>query len=95
MAKQELPTVSAIIPTKKRHCQVQSLIANLGSQDYPAEKLEIILVDDGSDPPCQVGPTVRVIGHEQSQGTRNSGNEGTAAAAGEIIFILDDDMELL
>ncbi|MBN1435574.1 MAG: glycosyltransferase [Sedimentisphaerales bacterium] len=88
--------VSAVIPSKGRPEWVARLVGDLRRQDYPEELCEIIVVDDGSSPAYELeGANVRVIRHERSQGAQASRNEGIAAARGEIVFMLDDDIELL
>lgn len=90
------PTVSVIIPSKDRHDSVRSLLANLASQDYPADRIEIILIDDGSTRPYSFDqPNLRILRHDASQGAQKSRNQGLNTAAGPIAFICDDDVELL
>ncbi len=90
------PTVSAVIASKGRPEGVARLIGDLRRQKYPAEKLEIIVIDDGSETPYRLDDErVRVIRHEVAQGAQKSRNEGLAAATGEIILMLDDDIELV
>ncbi|MBN1765973.1 MAG: glycosyltransferase [Sedimentisphaerales bacterium] len=90
------PTVSAIIASKDRFDMVSSLINDLRRQDYPQDKLEILVIDDGSTPAYQF-PDVQVtlIRHEKAQGAQKSRNEGIKTAQGTIAFMLDDDIELL
>lgn len=88
-------TITAIIPSKDRFTQLQALIQNLKSQDYPQDKLQILIIDDGSSPAYQFSePTVQVIRHEPSQGAQRSRNEGLQAASGDICLIMDDDVLL-
>ena len=43
-----LPDISIIIPVKDRAGELQRCLASLSSLDYPQEKLQVIVVDDGS-----------------------------------------------
>jgi len=96
MIRQPKPTVSIVIPSKDRRAGVQSLIDDLRRQDYPQDKLEILVIDDGSQPPYHLTEqNVRLIRHHHSQGAQKSRNEALAVAGGEITLILDDDMELI
>ncbi len=91
-----LPNITAIIPSKDRFTQVQSLVGNLRSQDYPQDILQILIIDDGSQPAYRFSePQVKVLRHAQSQGAQRSRNEGLQAAMGVINMIIDDDIELL
>jgi len=90
------PNITAIIPSKDRFTRVQSLVENLRSQDYPKDKLQILIIDDGSQPAYRFAePQLKVLRHEQSQGAQRSRNEGLRAATGPISLIIDDDVELL
>lgn len=89
-------TISAIVPSKGRHDMIAGLIANLRNQNYPQEELEIIVVDDGSTPAYKFpSQNVRIIRHTQSRGAQASRNEALAAATGDVVLMLDDDIELL
>ena len=45
------PSVSLIIASYQRPQQLVECLANLEMLDYPRERLEIIVIDDGSTPP--------------------------------------------
>jgi glycosyltransferase involved in cell wall biosynthesis len=59
--------------------------------------MEIIIVDDGSDPPFRVPATalqsanVRLVRHEVTCGASVARNSGIAAARGEWVALLDSD----
>jgi len=89
-----VPMVSAVVASKDRRAGVERLIGDLGRQGYPAGRLEIVVVDDGSASAYKLGQGVRVIRHERSLGAQRSRNEGVAAARGELVLMLDDDIEL-
>ena len=61
------------------------------------EDLEVIVVDDGSEPPVDLepDPRVRVIRHDRSAGLPAARNAGLAAARGRYVTFLDDDNLLL
>ena len=48
LAEQLLPTVSVIIPTYNEERNVDQCLNSLKIQSYPHEKMEVIVVDDGS-----------------------------------------------
>ena len=91
------PVVSAIIASKGRFEMVRSLIGDLRGQDWPREKLQIVVIDDGSAPAYRFVDQdgVYVIRHDNSRGVQRSRNEGLAVATGSIALMLDDDIELL
>ena len=45
----EYPLVSAVVASKDRWAGVERLMGDIRRQDYPAEKLEVVVVDDGSE----------------------------------------------
>jgi mycofactocin system glycosyltransferase len=77
-----LAEVSVVIPVRNRHEAVRHLVAGLD----PA--LEIIVVDDGSDPPI-AGATLR---HETSRGPASARNAGIAVAGRPFVALLDSDV---
>src|ERR1700760_1565331 len=64
-------------------------------QEYPADKLEVIVVDDGStdDTPevlAAFGDRIRVI-RQENAGVNAAMTTGMRAATGELIALLDAD----
>lgn len=71
-------------------------LAALAAQTYPAHLLEVLIVDDGSEPPIEL-PEIRPVGTrivrvESGWGISNAVNTGAKAADGQIIQRLDADM---
>ena len=46
-----LPSVSIVIPVKDRAEDLRCCLASIQALDYPNEKLEVVVVDDGSSDP--------------------------------------------
>lgn len=89
------PLISVVITAYNYGRFVQECIESLLSQDYPAERLEIVVVDDGStdDTAEQVkkyGSRIRYF-RQQNGGQARALNLGFANAKGEIIALLDAD----
>ena len=91
-------TVSVIVPYYNAPDKLPVVIAALQHQTYPRELLEIIIVDDGSDPPLaqdDVPKNVRVIHQERDGfGVARARNAGARAALGSILVFVDGDMVL-
>jgi mycofactocin system glycosyltransferase len=88
------PFVSIIIPTKDRREEVVECLGSVFAQDYPKDKMEVIVIDDGSSDgtgnlvrtfPC------RLISNNKSRGQSYSRNLGAKEAQGEILAFLDSD----
>lgn len=94
MKKDETPFVSVIIPVRNRPEDMADCLKSLLNLAYPKDKLEIIVVDDGStDDTVTVVKSfgVTVVSNEESKGQAFSRNMGEANANGEILAFLDSD----
>ncbi|MBY0687206.1 glycosyltransferase [Microbacterium marinilacus] len=73
-------------------------LASLAAQDYPQDLLEVVVVDDGSEPPVELGDVVpenlRLIRVEEGWGRSNATDIGIKATTGDIIYWVDSDMIL-
>jgi glycosyltransferase involved in cell wall biosynthesis len=93
----EAPLVSVIIPTYGRDEDLPDAIESVLEQQY--ERLELIVVDDGSPTPVATTLPERflkeermtVIRHEENRGANVARNTGIQAASGECVAFLDDD----
>jgi GT2 family glycosyltransferase len=90
--------VSVIIPTFNRRASLARLIDALAAQAYPADRLEVLVVDDGSTDgtPDWVRTVhfpfpLRLI-EQAHAGPGAARNRGVAEGGGELILFLDDDV---
>jgi GT2 family glycosyltransferase len=85
---------SVIVPAHARPGPLAACLDALARQDYAADRFEVIVVDDGSDPPLEPvatnGPRVRWL-RQAHAGPAAARNSGAAAAAGEVLAFTDDD----
>jgi len=88
--------VSIIIPVKDQIQYLQNLLKTI-RQHAPADiPYEVIVVDDGSQPPLQSDALplpCRIIRIETSGGPAAARNCGAQAACGTILFFMDADVE--
>jgi glycosyltransferase involved in cell wall biosynthesis len=89
-------TVSVIIPAYGGQAELDLVLAALSRQTWPADLLEVIVVDDGSDPPLRL-PDARprhttLLRVRDGWGKANALRTGVAASSGEILHLLDADM---
>lgn len=90
------PEISVVIPAFNEEKNLAHCLDSLLSSDYPGKKLEIIVVDDGSeDRTREIADSYRKKGvrvfHKKNSGKANSLNYGIKRAGGEIIATLDAD----
>ena len=90
------PTVSAAMIVKNEESVIARKLDNLFALDYPAEKLEIVVVSDGSEDgtvgileELQQHPRVRVLLKDSSRGKAAGLNDAIGMASGEIVFFTD------
>jgi GT2 family glycosyltransferase len=91
------PTFSIIIPTYRRPAQLAACLAAVARLDYPRERHETIVVDDGSGAP----PVELVAAHRARMtvtliaaahlGPAAARNAGSAVATGDYLAFTDDD----
>ncbi|MFE3453251.1 glycosyltransferase [Nonomuraea sp. NPDC059194] len=86
-------TVSVIIPAYGGQDKLDLVIEGLGRQSYPRHLTEVVVVDNGSEPPLTVPPWVKLVGCEQP-GRASARNAGLAVASGEVVHWLDSDVVL-
>jgi len=87
------PSVSVLIPAHNEESCIKSVIDNLKKLNYPKNKLEIIVIDDGSiDRTAEIAKSagVRVISKKQG-GKGSALNAGLRLARGEIVACIDAD----
>ena len=92
-----LPTFSIVIPTYNRPARLVSCLAALAALDYPLDRFEVIVVDDGSGTPTV---TKSVAGRnsidvklvtQSHAGPATARNTGAALARGDYLAFTDDD----
>jgi glycosyltransferase involved in cell wall biosynthesis len=92
---QLLPFVSVIIPIYNGEADLPDLLTCLRSQTYPLDRVEFLLVDNGSndDTWAQLQATPGIIALQEStiQGSYAARNRGIIAAQGSILAFTDAD----
>jgi glycosyltransferase involved in cell wall biosynthesis len=88
-----LPKVSVIVPVLNGESVIEHCLNQLLHQKYPAEKLEIIVVDNGSTD--KTVPIIESMGlksfYAARKGPAAARNEGMKIASGEIVVFVDAD----
>ena len=89
--------VSVIIPTRNRPAELRACLEALEQQNFPLERFEVVVVDDGSSaPPISLiesfGGRIRAsLVAQANAGPAAARNAGARRAAGEIVAFTDDD----
>ena len=89
-------SVTVVIPYYERLHELKLTLAGLERQTYPRDLFEVVVVDDGSDPPLVTPETALDLRVEYQEdlgfGLARARNNGARAASGDIILFLDCDM---
>lgn len=93
---QNLPFVSLITPTYNRRRFIPSLIECFKQQDYPVNRIEWIILDDGTDKVCDLFSNsglinVRYYSEINKLTIGSKRNKLNELANGDIIVCMDDD----
>lgn len=89
-----LPSVTVIIPVFNDPAGARACLAALRQQTYPADRFEIVLVDNGSLPPLEMAgefPFAVRIARCPTPGSYAARNAGAAMAASEVFAFTDAD----
>ncbi len=99
-ASNEFPLVSVLVPVRNEAKTIEHVLREILDQEYPRERLEVIVLDDDSDDgTAEIAESVaardsraRVLRvHKTSPGKKELLTTGVAAATGEIILTTDGD----
>jgi GT2 family glycosyltransferase len=94
------PFASIVVPTRNRAALLADCLRALGAQDYPRDRFEIVVVDDGSvdDTPAvlagwsQGRPLDRAV-RQTPGGLNTARNHGIAVSKGDPVCFIDDDAD--
>ena len=97
MARQTTPFMSVVVPVYNGAATIGRALDSLLAQDYPKDRFEIIVVNDGSsDNSAEVvasRPSVRYIALPRNMGIPSAQNAGLEAAKGDIYVCFNDDCQ--
>ncbi|MBU0529219.1 glycosyltransferase family 2 protein [bacterium] len=99
MALAQFPTLSIVVPCYNVEHVIERCIKALLEQDYPKEKISIIIIDDKSTDNTgqiiqryQKNEQVKIIKHFKNRGLAAARNSGIKASKSQIVGFLDSDM---
>jgi cellulose synthase/poly-beta-1,6-N-acetylglucosamine synthase-like glycosyltransferase len=94
-----LPSFSIVVPVKNEERVIDRLLSSLSTLNYPANKREIIIVEDGSTDKtrdicmnyAKEHANVKILNKPVSNGKPSALNFGLAHAKGDIVAVFDAD----
>lgn len=92
------PFLSVVICTRNRTDQLHRCLESLAAQKISRREFEVVVVDDGSDPPAAIEAfkdrlKIRLL-RRPHRGLAAARNWGIRAARGHVVLFLNDDVTL-
>ncbi len=103
VSNENLPTCTVIVPAYNEGKQVWATLMSLAKSDYPAHKLELLAIDDGSKDDTwewmlkakrELGDRVSIYQQTQNKGKRHALYRGFNIGTGEVFVTVDSDSEV-
>jgi GT2 family glycosyltransferase len=98
MSQELSPQVSVIVPNYNGRIMLDECLRSLLELDYPKDRLEIIVVDngstDGSREAVRQKSAIRLITIERNEGFASAVNIGVRESTGELIALVNNDVKL-
>ncbi|QED36688.1 glycosyltransferase family 2 protein [Antarcticibacterium arcticum] len=100
VSNEELPTCTVIVPAYNEGKLVYSTLQSLVNSSYPAEKLQLIAIDDGSKDDTwewmqkakkELGDRVSIYQQPHNQGKRHALYRGFNLGTGDVFVTVDSD----
>jgi len=94
-----LPRVSVIVVNWNGREHLETCWQSIEASTYPADRLELILIDNGSSDGSRElmasrFPRVRVVALPENRGFTGGNQAGVAAATGDVFVFLNNDMRV-
>jgi len=94
------PKLSVVIATYNRAALLERLLGQIAEQTLPGDEFEVVVVDDGSKEPVRPALATRSwpfslrVEEQANSGQATARHRGIVAAQGEVIVVVDDDMQV-
>lgn len=99
----QLPSCTVIVPAYNEGKQVWATLMSLAESDYPADKLQLLAIDDGSKDDTwewmlkakkSLGDRVSIYQQPKNKGKRHALYRGFHLGSGEVFVTVDSDSEV-
>ena len=95
----DFPTVSIITVNLNGRDYLSALFSSIKELDYPKDKMELIVVDNGSSDSSleflnSAFPDIKIIRNSFNTGFAVANNQGAKAAAGDYVAFLNNDTKV-
>ncbi len=99
----KIVSVSVVLPTYNEESIVESKLQEFVDLEYPADQLEIVVVDSSMDDTADIirkfadnhnSPNIQLIKESERRGVATAVNMGVDAAEGDVIFRTDCDSRI-
>ena len=99
----DLPSITIIVPAYNEGKQVWATLHSLAKSAYPAQKMQIISIDDGSKDDTwdwmlkakgELGDRVEIYQQPENMGKRHALYRGFNLGSGEVFVTVDSDSEV-
>ncbi|HLH68473.1 MAG TPA: mycofactocin biosynthesis glycosyltransferase MftF [Candidatus Dormibacteraeota bacterium] len=87
------PRVTVVVPVRDRPAQLAACLASLRRLRYPPDRLEVVVVDDGSRSPLPPLGQARLVRLPVPRGPAAARNAGAREARGEVLAFVDSDCQ--
>ncbi|HEY4348412.1 MAG TPA: glycosyltransferase [Gaiellaceae bacterium] len=84
---------SIVVLTLDRPQLLAETLDSLAALDFPSERYEIVVIDDGPVPKVPPRAGVRVVAHGSHRGINAARNTGMREARSELVCFVDDDID--
>ncbi|MDP2924040.1 MAG: glycosyltransferase family 2 protein [Candidatus Omnitrophota bacterium] len=95
----DLPFISIIIASFNGRYYLDGCLSSIGNLDYPKEKMEVILIDDGSQDKTyefikENFSNIKIIRNRRNRGVAEARNIGIKNAKGKLLAFIDNDVKV-
>jgi serine acetyltransferase/GT2 family glycosyltransferase len=94
------PKLSVVVATYNRPALIERLLTQLSGQTLPPDDFEVVVIDDGSKEPvrprlaARQWPFTLRVDEQENTGQATARHRGILASRGEVLVIVDDDMQV-